>query len=206
MPGNSRMRHCDACGRDVINAASLTPEQIEEHIRAGLDGKSMPCMRLVQFEDGSLLTARTERGLSLIQRAVAGVSAFAVMAASAVAQSNAPVMTTLRGRVVDAAGAGVGGATVKLHSRNHPDSVAKSAVDGTFVVVAISGEYGLEARGPKSGYFVSDYVFLHTGEQKLSDPLRLTREVTVTVADVVVVDRESATVKTENPKWEPTLH
>jgi len=90
----------------VINAASLTPEEIEGHIRAALNGKPMPCMRLVQFEDGSLLTARTERGLSLIQRAVAGVSAIAVSATTAVSQQfPATRDAMLTGRITDTTGA-----------------------------------------------------------------------------------------------------
>jgi len=49
MAGNSRVRHCAACQRDVVNAAALTPEQIERHIQAASKGEPTPCMRLVQF-------------------------------------------------------------------------------------------------------------------------------------------------------------
>lgn len=195
MRGDSRVRHCDACGCDVINAASLTPEQIEEHIEAALDGKPMPCMRLVQFEDGSLLTAQTGRRLSFVQRAVAGVSAFAVIAASAIAQSSAAATATLRGRVVDPHGAGVSSATVRLHQPNHPDVTVKTGDDGAFAAEAAPGNYAIDAEKPGFTYFATERVVLHTGVQELARPLKL--ETGMWLGRVVVSEKP---LKTTTPR------
>jgi hypothetical protein len=202
MPGNSRVRHCDACGRDVINAASLTPEQIEEHIEAALNGKPMPCMRLVQFEDGALLAARSEQRLSLLQRAVAALSALTVLATVAVAQQPSNTgNATLTGRTIDVTGEGVPGASVKLQQPNHTDIVVKTARDGTFKIETAPGEYALSADSIGFRHLPAQRVILHRGTQDLAQPLKL--EVGELMGQVVVVAVKP--LKTESPKTERNL-
>jgi hypothetical protein len=58
MAGDARVRHCGECGRDVRNLAAMTPAEIDAMLAAP---GPLPCMRLVQYEDGSLLTARVEQ-------------------------------------------------------------------------------------------------------------------------------------------------
>src|SRR5580698_5167237 len=65
MPGDARVRHCGACDRDVHNLAAMTPAQIDALLaKPG----PLPCMRMVQFEDGSLMAARVAVRHSLFQR------------------------------------------------------------------------------------------------------------------------------------------
>jgi hypothetical protein len=205
MPGNSRVRHCDACGRDVINAASLTPEQIEEHIRAALNGTPMPCMRLVQFEDGSLLTAQSERRSGLVQRGLAALSMLTVLATTAGAQhASATRDAMLTGRVTDTTGAGIPGVSVKLQQPNHADVAAKTAADGTFKIETTPGEYALSADRNGFQHLSAQGVVLHEGAQDLAQPLKL--EVGALMGEVVVVkDTDKYRVKTESPKTERKL-
>jgi hypothetical protein len=150
----------------VINAASLTPEEIEERIRAALDGRPMPCMRLVQFEDGSLLTAQSERRPSLIQRGLAAASMLTVLTTTAGAQqASATRDAMLTGRVIDATGMGIPGTSVKLQQPNHSDITVKAAADGTFKIEATPGEYALSRIGMAFSIFLSN-VWFFTREPK----------------------------------------
>jgi hypothetical protein len=204
MAGGSRVRHCASCGRNVINVASLTPEQIEKHIEAARHGTPMPCMRLVRFEDGALLTARTDRQLSLRQRAIATLSALTIAATTAVAQQ-APSAgdATLTGRITDRTGTGIPGAFVKLQQPNHTDIVVKTSGDGTFNVKAIPGEYALSADALGFQHLPAQRVILAKGPQNLPQPLKL--DVAALMGQVVVVTNGPEPLKTESSKDERRL-
>src|SRR6185312_7923892 len=66
MAGDARVRHCGACGRDVRNVATMTPSEIDAMLAAP---GPLPCMRIVRYQDGSLLTARVEQKPGMLQRA-----------------------------------------------------------------------------------------------------------------------------------------
>jgi hypothetical protein len=180
----------------VINVAAVTPEQIEQHIEASRHGVAMPCMRLVQFEDGSLLTARSQQPLSLFQRAVAGLSVLTILATTAVAQqASGAGDATLTGRVIDATGEGVSGASVKLQQPNHTELVVKTATDGTFSIEASAGEYALTADSLGFQHLPAQRVILHKGTQDLAQPVKL--EVATLMGEVVVIEKPLKTKKSK---------
>ena len=174
MPGNSRVRHCGVCDRDVHNVATMAPAQLEEIL---VQPGPLPCMRLVQYEDGSLLTARADQRPNLLRRASLALSTVMLMAGGAAAQNPTPPkqdqMAILQGTVVDPSGAVIPHAKVELLADGKQVIAAESDAQGAFVLTVLPGAYTLDVVSP--GFKRSDAmpVQLHAGTQQASDPVRL---------------------------------
>jgi hypothetical protein len=169
MDGDSRVRHCAACDRDVLNLAAMTPASIEAILTSG---GPLPCMRVVRLEDGGLLAAQVAPRASILTRLVAAVSA-AMMVPVVTAQTvqSAPRAATLQGRVQDRVGATIANATVQL--RHGTDVITtETDIHGRFAVSAPPGKYELltTMRG-----FVNDSetIELNSGDRELTKPITL---------------------------------
>ncbi len=174
MSGDSRVRHCESCGRDVLNTATMTPKQIEAIItRSG----PLPCMRMVRNEDGSLLTAQEMRSPSRWSRLVAAFSTVA-MTASLAAQSGSSSRDHeaggVQGQVVDPTGAIIPRSKVDLVDRDGK-ILASTTTDatGTFHLEWSKGEYqiivsaaGFEKSKPQD-------VSIAPGVEATKPPIRL---------------------------------
>ena len=189
MPGDSRVRHCGVCDRDVHNVATMAPAQLEAILA---QPGPLPCMRLVQCEDGSLLTARAEQGPGLLRRASLALSTVMLMAGGAVAQNPKPPkqdqMAILQGKVVDITGASIPHAKVELLADGKQVISAEADVQGAFVLTALPGAYTFDVASP--GFKRSDAmpVQLHAGTQQATNPILL--QVASENLGVVVVTRE----------------
>lgn len=174
MPGDSRVRHCGVCDRDVHNGATMTPAQLEAILA---QPGPLPCMRLVQCEDGSLLMARTEQRPGLLRRASLALSTVMLMAGGAAAQN--PTLpkqdqrAILQGRVVDVTGASISHARVELLADGKQAVSAEADAQGAFVLTVLPGAYTLDVASP--GFKRSDAmpVQLHAGTQQASKPILL---------------------------------
>jgi hypothetical protein len=193
MPGDARVRHCGVCDRDVHNVAAMTPAQLETILaQPGL----LPCMRLVQFEDGSLLTARTDQRPNLLRRASMALSTVMLMAGGAVAQTatlpRQDQMAILQGRVVDATGASISHAKIELFADGRQVISTETDAQGAFVLTALPGAYTFDATSP--GFKRSDGmpVQLHAGTQQALNPIRL--QLTSENMGAVVVISEAETL------------
>jgi len=170
MAGDARVRHCGACGRDVRNVATMTPSEIDAMLAAP---GPMPCMRIVRYQDGSLLTARVEQKPGMLQRASMMLSTVMLMAGSAAAQSSiGNKNATLTGRVVDPTGASIPRASVELRSNGKMVATAETDAQGDFSVQANAGEYVVRATSPGFETFEMKSVALHAGIQK-AEPIAL---------------------------------
>ena len=164
MAGDARVRHCGACDRDVRNVATMTPSEIDAMLAAP---GPLPCMRIVQYQDGSLLTARVEQKPGMLQRASMMLSTVMLMAGSAAAQSSiGSKNATLTGRVVDPTGASIIHASVELWSDGKTVATAQTDAQGDFSVQANAGEYLVKATSPGFETFEMKSVALHAGVQK----------------------------------------
>jgi len=174
MAGDSRVRHCEACARDVVNTAAMTPGQIE----AMIAGASLPCLRLVRLEDGSLLTAREEKsGLGRVS-AMAASALVAVSSLAAAAQSKqitmcrVPVAHVIAvGQVRGPDGKPLGTAVEVMLTRLSVDGaterseMVKTDVHGMFRAEMWPGSYSLSVHGP--AYYGSEKVDLKAGETNI---------------------------------------
>lgn len=81
MAGDDRVRHCALCDKNVYNVSALTAAEVLDLIQA--EGR-MPCLRLWQRADGTVLTADCPVGLRRVgsrrQRVAAAVVATALAA------------------------------------------------------------------------------------------------------------------------------
>jgi hypothetical protein len=182
MDGDSRVRHCAACDRDVLNLASMTPANIEAIFAKG---GPLPCMRVVRLEDGGLLTAQVAPRASVLTRLVAAISATIMVPVVAAQTAQSPERAvTLQGKVQDPAGATIPNATVQLR---HGAEVITTATDihGRFAVSAPPGRYELVTtmRG-----FVNDSetIQLNVGSRELTKPITL-RVGMIEVGEVVAI-------------------
>jgi Carboxypeptidase regulatory-like domain len=174
LPGDSRIRHCGVCDRDVHNVAAMVPAQLEAVLA---QPGPLPCMRLVQYEDGSLLTARTDQKPNLLRRASMALSTVMLMAGGAAAQTSTlpkqGQMAVLQGRVVDATGASISHAKIELLADGKQVISAETDSQGAFVLTALPGAYTFDVTS--SGFKRSDAtpVQLHAGTQQASNPILL---------------------------------
>ena len=189
MPGDSRVRHCGVCDRDVHNVATMAPAQLEAILA---QPGPLPCMRLVQYEDGSLLTARAEQKPNLLRRASLALSTVMLMAGGAAAQiSTQPKqdqMAILQGRVVDATGASIPHAKIELLANGKQVISTEADAQGAFVLTALPGAYTFDVTS--SGFKHSDAmpVQLRAGTQQALEPVLL--QVASENLGVVVVTRD----------------
>lgn len=190
MQGDSRKRHCAECDRDVLNSASMTPGEIEQVLQAGAP---LPCMRLAQFSDGSLLVAsevaRERRALSGLSAAF--ISLLALTGINANAQgvpSVAPSTATISGHVVDAWGRPARNAEVVLTqtSKEHPggETVTTDA-EGRFEAKVAPGSWTVAASKGIARSQVQR-MRLRPGQQRVSRALTL-QQITVTAGVIAVL-------------------
>jgi hypothetical protein len=183
MAGTSSVRHCESCRHDVLNVAAMTPAQIEAMLA---QPGPRPCMRLVVFEDGSLLTASERRALGPLGRlgAVAASAAMALGGMMAAAQSSTsrPKEAVIAGQVLDVNGKAAPQVEVTIN-RILPSGIlyrksATTDADGHFRIVAEPGSYGLGAlsHARESTAQANRQIVLHEGEQNMP-PLKLERMV-----------------------------
>ena len=199
MAGDARVRHCGACGRDVRNVATMTPAEIDAMLAAP---GPLPCMRIVQYQDGSLLTARVEQKPGMLRRASMMLSTVMLMAGSAAAQSSiASKDATLAGRVVDQTGASIPRASVELWSDGKTIATAETDAHGDFSVQASAGEYLVKATSPGFEMFEMKGVALHAGVQKAA-PIAL---LVVTVGGPMVLSESPEEMAVETPLVTSTL-
>jgi hypothetical protein len=119
-----------------------------------------------------------------------------ILATTAVAQqASGAGDATLTGRVIDATGEGVSGASVKLQQPNHTELVVKTATDGTFSIEASAGEYALTADSLGFQHLPAQRVILHKGTQDLAQPVKL--EVATLMGEVVVIEKPLKTKKSK---------
>ena len=198
MPGNSRVRHCGVCDRDVHNGATMTPAQLEAILA---QPGPLPCMRLVQYEDGSLLTARADQQPNLLRRASLALSTVMLMAGGAAAQNptlpKQDQMAILQGSVVDATGASISHAKVELLADGKQAVFAETDAQGAFVLTVLPGAYTFDVASP--GFKRSDAmpVQLHAGTQQASHPILL--QIASENLGVVVVTLEDGEMLFESP-------
>ena len=189
MPGDSRVRHCGVCDRDVHNVAAMAPAQLEAVLA---QPGPLPCMRLVQYEDGSLLTARMDQKPNLLRRASMALSTVMLVAGGAAAQTSTlpkqDQMATLQGKVVDATGASISHAKIELLANGKQVISAETDAQGAFVLTALPGPYTLDVAS--RGFKRSDAmpVQLRAGTQQASNPILL--QVSSENLGVVVVIQE----------------
>ena len=198
MPGDSRVRHCGVCDRDVHNVATMAPAQLEAILA---QPGPLPCMRLVQYEDGSLLTARVDQRPNSLRRTWMALSTVMLMAGGAAAQiatlPRQDQMAILQGRVVDATGASIPHAKIELLADGKQVISAETDAQGAFVLKALPGAYTFDVAS--SGFKRSDAmpVQLRAGTQQALDPIRL--QVASENLGVVVVTREEGEMLFESP-------
>ena len=149
-------------------------------------------MRLVQYEDGSLLTARTDQKPNLLRRASMALSTVMLMAGGAAAQTSTlpkqDQKAILQGRVVDATGASISHAKIELLADGKQVISVETDAQGAFALTALPGAYTFDVMSP--GFKRSDAmpVQLRAGTQQALNPILL--QVASENLGVVVVTRE----------------
>jgi hypothetical protein len=198
LPGDSRVRHCGVCDRDVHNVAAMAPAQLEAILA---QPGPLPCMRLVQYEDGSLLTARTDQKPNLLRRASMALSTVMLMAGGAAAQTSTlpkqDQMAVLQGTVVDATGVSISHAKIELLADGKQVTSAESDAQGAFVLKALPGTYTFDVTS--RGFKRSDAmpVQLRAGTQQALNPILL--QVASENLGVVVVTQEGEMLSESPP-------
>ena len=198
MPGDSRVRHCSVCDRDVHNVAAMAPAQLEAILA---QPGPLPCMRLVQYVDGSLLTARMDQKPDLLRRASMALSTVMLMAGGAAAQTSTPSkqdqMAVLQGKVVDATGASISHAKIELLANGKQVISAETDVQGAFVLTALPGAYTFDVTS--RGFKRSDAmpVQLRAGTQQALNPILL--QVAENLGEVVVIQDKGEMLSESSP-------
>ncbi|HEY2914211.1 MAG TPA: carboxypeptidase-like regulatory domain-containing protein [Candidatus Angelobacter sp.] len=181
MPGDNRIRHCDACNLNVYNLAAFTEDEIRDLVA---NRKGRLCGRIYQRRDGTVLTQNCPVGLRAVTRRISRIAgavlAFLTVSFSAglslFAQSYTRTNTSQAGldlEVIDPAGAPVGNADVTLNEPSRKQTLrGKTDKHGRFVLASVrSGQYELTVSAPGLRSF-PETVDLRSGE-KLSLPVKL---------------------------------
>lgn|GEM_PF-4886929 len=196
MAGDARVRHCGGCDRDVRNVATMTPAEIDAMLAAP---GPLPCMRIVQQQDGSLMTARVESQRGFLQHTSVVLSTVMLAATTSFAQKAHPAPSdntaTLQGLIVDPTGAPLPHATVELMSDGKRVTLAETNKDGVFTLNAAPGKFVIDAFAPGFTKSVAQRVDMVKGARKLENAIRL--NVAVLMGDVVVVEKPLKTRKLE---------
>ena len=193
MQGDARSRHCAACSRDVHNLASMTAREIDALMAGAFTaGAHAPCVRMAQFDDGSLLAAAEPRVRSGYG-AMAGVVMSALVTISSVAASAQQLQPTLgkmvapsavySGQVLGMDGKPAPHAHVQLVRVVHgvqQQQRAETDAAGNFQMTAQPGEWSVSAwDGRGDANYPTQPVKLQPGEHHAAQALRLQR-ITVT--------------------------
>jgi len=183
MGGDSRSRHCVACGRDVLNTATMTPAQIEAVLAK--PGR-LPCMRMVRLSDGGLMTAQSVPQRSQMQRlSLAFVTS--LVTAGAMAQmpssTNHEKQATLHGVVVNASGKPLAHAKVVFEDSKGQLKEVETNDNGTFSFSTNKGDYKVDVVFKGLNELRPMKVSLPAGARELKNPIRLGEEVEVVVGE-----------------------
>jgi hypothetical protein len=149
-------------------------------------------MRLVQFDDGSLLVAQSEHRAHFFLRASMALSTVMLMAGAASAQrtgsSKPEGNANLIGQVVGLKGRPVAHVDVQLWRKDKMVVAVETDDKGNFHLAAAPGNYAIYALERDGESLQSDTfdVKLQTGSQETKEAIHL-RPVTVLVGEVVVV-------------------
>jgi hypothetical protein len=187
MAGNASVRHCGSCDRDVRNVAAMTPAQIDAMLA---QPGPLPCMRLVQFDDGSLLVARSEHRHFLLRASMA-LSTVMLMAgcAQTTGSSKPESNANLIGQVVDLKGKPIAHVNVQLWRKDKMVVTVETDDRGSFRLAAAPGNYSIYALERDGEEYLQSDIFdvkLQAGLQETKKAMHL-RPVAVTVGDVVDV-------------------
>lgn len=147
MPGDSRVRHCAVCDRDVLNTAAMTPQQVEAILSTP---GQLPCMRTVRHADGSLFTAEAvPKPMRLARIAAAALTATVALTAASAQTNGRPQNVVVAGRILDASGAVILHSTVRIRTKAGILSTAETNKVGEFrFSVPRNESYDLDASAP----------------------------------------------------------
>lgn len=213
MQGDARSRHCAACSRDVHNLAMMTPREIEALMAGAFSGDAghhAPCVRMAQFEDGSLMVAPEPRAQMPYGRVAGAVMAAAVVTISTVAAAQQPVLGRTMGKVmppavyvglvVGADGTPAPQASVNLSRMNDGKLEQVHAIadaSGHFRLTARAGSWTISAT-TAGGVAPAAAVTLEAGEHQATQPLQL-RPVQVTAGAPVMMGAVAPAVPMGKP-------
>jgi carboxypeptidase family protein len=195
MPGDDRVRHCQACNLNVYNLTAFTEQEIRELV-ANRQGRL--CGRIYQRRDGTALTQNCPVGMRAVARRISRIAGavFTVLAGSfiagraAVAQSYTETDTRSAGvtvEVIDPSGADVPEAEVTLSDFSFKTSFhGKTDKNGRVTLWAPTrGQYSLTASAP--GMFMTPKAVVLRTSEILSLPLRL-KPLIVTMGDIATIE------------------
>ena len=159
MTGDDRVRFCSSCQLNVYNFAAMTSDEVRSFI-ANSEGRV--CGRLYRRSDGTILTRDCPVGLRAIRRKVSRIvgAAFATvlsLASLALGQSTKKDLTScsqtavrfertkdkgqigdFTGVVVDAIGARIPGASIKLTNKNdNSEQTTRTNDEGVFTFAGV---------------------------------------------------------------------
>lgn len=193
MPGDDRIRHCDACNLNVYNLAAFTEAEIRE-LMANRQGRL--CGRIYQRRDGTVLTQNCPVGIRTVTRRISRIAGavFAVLAGNLIA--NRPAMAQsytrtnvssagLSVEVIDPSGAILPNAEVTLSNPSRKTKIqGKTDKHGRLLLrAALSGHYLLTVSSP---YF---QPFSQTVELRPGEILSMTAKLDLGfIGQIVLVD------------------
>jgi hypothetical protein len=199
MPGDNRIRHCDACNLNVYNLAAFTEVEIRELLA---NRKGRLCGRIYQRWDGTVLTQNCPVGMRAVARRISRIAGavFAFLTVNfsasllAVGQSYTRTNVSSAGldlEVVDPSGATVPDAEVILNEPSRKQEIhGKTDKRGRFVLAGVrSGRYLITVSAPGLVSF-PETVDLRAGE-KLSLPVKLNFGL---MGEIVTIDGPSISV------------
>lgn len=193
MTGDARVRHCGACDRDVRNVATMTPAEIDAMLAAP---GPLPCMRIVQYPDGSLMAARVETKRGFLRHASVALTTVMLAATSSLAKAHPAIAdntAVLQGVIVDPDGTPIPHAVVKLTQDGHRVTSSETDKNGIFTLSAAPGKFVIDALAPGFANSLQRRVDLVKGARRLADPIRL--NVVALMGEVVVVEKPLKTRK-----------
>ena len=173
MPGDNRIRHCDACNLNVYNLAAFTEAEIRELVA---NRKGRLCGRIYQRRDGTVLTQNCPVGMRAMARRVSRIAGavFAVLAGNFIANRPATAQSYTRTnvssaglsvKVIDPSGAILPNVEVTLSEASRKTKIqGKTDKHGRLLLrAALTGHYLLTVSSP---YFqtLSQTVELRPGE------------------------------------------
>jgi hypothetical protein len=164
MPGNSKVRRCDACNKQVHNFAGMTAGEIEKLID---ETAGRLCARILRGPDGSVQM--------LEQQSKQPLAAGFVLAASLAMGTAASAQTTetttaarLSGKVLSPEGStSVKGVAVTLLSDGKAVATAETDSNGSFTITTEPGQYDLLISQNMFRKSSIPNVNLHAGDQSV---------------------------------------
>ena len=182
MPGDNRIRHCDACNLNVYNLAAFTEAEIRDLV-ANRNGRF--CGRIYQRRDGTVLTQNCPVGVRAVTRRISRIAGAVLAFLTVNFSTGLPLLAQSYTRtnvsnaaldleVIDPSGAPVPEAYVTLSDPSRKQTLnGKTDKHGQFILAgARAGQYLITASAPGMVSF-PETVDLRSGE-KLSLSVKLT--------------------------------